>query len=121
MSELLHRLNDEAVITHGQLLREMLQRSAGHHDGEELLAQKGTIHTAIDLLTQIGKKVLDPTVPDGELRKLIVPGLIQPKALEAFLKTCEALIAPSETNDLAFLDKSYSALRRFAPKFPWRP
>ncbi len=116
VSELLHRLNDEAVITHGQLLREMLQRSAGRRN-KELLAQKGTIHTAIDLLTQIGKKVLDPTVPDGELRKLIVPGLIQPKALEAFLKTCEALIAPSETNDLAFLDKSYSALRRFAPKF----
>lgn len=36
LSERLRTLNDEAVLTHGQLLREMIQRSAGRRDKQLL-------------------------------------------------------------------------------------
>ena len=114
--ELLRRLNDEAVITHGQLLREMLQRSAGRRN-KELLQKRSTINQAFKLLASIGEKLNDPTIADADLRRQIVPGLITQNNLETLLKDCQALIEPSEHNDLLYLNASYSTLRRFAPKF----
>jgi len=116
LSERLRTLNDEAVLTHGQLLREMIQRSAGRRD-KQLLQKKRTIQKALQLLTDIGDLLFDADVEDKAVRRAIVPGLIRQPDLEKLLKECEALIAPSETNELMHLNASYAALRQFAPRF----
>lgn len=115
LAELLRDLNDQAVETHDQVLRELFNRSEGRRNAEVVKRGK-TFNTHTHLLRRIGQVVLDDQITDAEVR-IAMFKVASRAEWERVVQECEALAQPEDYNFLSFANGSYSYLRQFGPRF----
>ena len=71
----------------------------------------------VRLFGELGSILLDPAIPDGEVRAAIYEHVTSPDRLRSAVEESEKLMRPLDDNYFDFLAERYSYLRQFAPAF----
>jgi TnpA family transposase len=115
LCQALEEITDETVDLFDACLAHAYNRAG--HDLEEFRHQVARATNAkVVLFDTLARAVLDPTIPDAEVRPRILRE-IPPERLRAELDETQRLIRPLDDNYFDFLAQRYGYLRQFTPKF----
>jgi TnpA family transposase len=109
-------ITDEAIDLFDRLLAQADARS--RRDLEEF--RRGAtraIGEKVRLFREVGEIVLDPRVPDAELRQAVLGLVGSAERLEELVEESGRLARPLDDNYFGFFVGHYAHLRRFAPAF----
>jgi TnpA family transposase len=108
-------LIDEVIDQYDRCLAEAHGRARRDLEDFRQRMARATNQT-LHLFQKIGSILLDPGVPDGEVRSAVYT-YISPERLQATLEESERIIRPADDSYFDFLERRYSYVRQFAPAF----
>jgi TnpA family transposase len=115
LHEALYELTDQTVELFDHCLAHVYTRAG--HDLEEFrhTAARAT-NAKVALFDTPARAVLDPAIPDAQLRRSILRQ-IPAERLQAELDETQRLLRPLDDNHFDFLAQRYNYLRQFTPEF----
>ena len=110
-----HELVDEAIDLFDRCLANTSSK-AGRELDEFRLNGARAANEKVRLLRDLGRIVLDTSIPDAEVRERIFQH-ISATALREAVDECDQLIRPEDDNYFDLLAQRYGYLRQFVPEF----
>ena len=113
LTETLYSLTDEILELFDTALGDADRRARFQLDNARKQASAAA-NTTVRLFSQIGRIVLDETIPDEQLRHRIIARATGMSFLDA-VEQAEQIARPEADNHIEFLASRYSTIRQYAP------
>ena len=107
-------LVDEIVDLFNRALKKTDSRSRRELEAWRVATAQAT-NEKVRLFSRLGRLVLDPDIPDEQLRRRIFEGAASRELFAAAVEETEQLLRPRDGSYLDFVENRYGHLRKFAP------
>ena len=107
-------LVDEIVDLFNRALKKTDSRSRRELEAWRVATAQAT-HEKVRLFSRLGRLVLDPDIPDEQLRRRIFEEVASRELFAAAVEETEPLLRPRDGSYLDFVENRYGHLRKFAP------
>ena len=107
-------LVDEIVDLFNRALKKTDSRSRRELEAWRVATAQAT-NEKVRLFSRLGRLVLDPDIPDEQLRRRIFEEVASRELFAAAVEETEQLLRPQDGSYLDFVENRYGTLRKFAP------